>query len=263
MSAHCCGHDDPNRQEPYQGAYRRVLWIALVINAAMFLVEIIAGLASGSAALQADALDFFADAGNYGISLFVVGMALRYRARAALFKGATMFLIGFWVFGITIWSLANGVKPHAATMGAVGFAAMIANGIVLALLWTYRTGDSNMRSVWLCSRNDVIGNIAVMLAALGVFGTGTAWPDIIVATIMATLALQGAYLIVRQASAELESDRIGKPNVGAAPASPALATNGSAQTAAAPTMKDGAHMQNRPGLPLDRTSSKDTTTVPI
>lgn len=173
----------------------------------MFLVEIVAGLAAGSVSLQADALDFMADAGNYSISLFVVGMALRYRAIAALAKGATMGLFGAWVIVATSYHAFAGTLPSAAAMGAVGFAALLANAAVFAILWAYRTGDSNMRSVWLCSRNDVIGNLAVLLAALGVFGTGTGWPDVIVAAVMAGLALQGAWAVIRQATGELHAGR--------------------------------------------------------
>ena len=204
MSAHCCGHQtaapDPLRGNP---GYRRVLWAVLAINIVMFAVEIGAGLAAGSASLQADALDFLGDAGNYAISLFVVGMALRYRAFAALAKGATMAAFGFWVIGITIWHALHGTLPEAATMGAVGFAALAANAASFGLLSAYRAGDANMRSAWICTRNDVLGNLAVLLAAVGVFGTGTGWPDLIVAAIMAGLALQGAFLVLRQALAEL------------------------------------------------------------
>jgi Co/Zn/Cd efflux system component len=203
MSAHCCAHHHEPENRARDARYRNVLWIALAINLAMFAVEIGAGLAAGSASLQADALDFLADAGNYGISLFVVGMALQMRARAALAKGATMGIFGLWVIGATLWHAFNGTLPNAVTMGSVGFAALIANAAVLAILWAYRAGDSNMRSVWLCSRNDVIGNFAVLLAALGVFGTGTGWPDIIVAAIMASLALHGAAQIIRQALGEM------------------------------------------------------------
>lgn len=207
MSAHCCGHDHQEPESRQRDAgYRRVLWIALIINAAMFVTEIGAGLVAGSVSLQADALDFLADAGNYGISLFVVGMALQFRARAALAKGATMGLFGLWVIGATIWHAVSGTLPNAVTMGAVGFAALAANTAVLAILWAYRSGDSNMRSVWLCSRNDVIGNAAVLLAALGVFGTGTGWPDVIVAGVMATLALWGAWQIILQALGELREE---------------------------------------------------------
>src|SRR6266478_5461969 len=185
-----------------QDAYRRVLWAVLAINAAMFAVEVIAGLAAGSAALQADALDFLGDAANYAISLFVVGMALRYRASAALAKGATMAAFGLWVIGTVVWHAWHGTLPSAFTMGTVGLAALLANAATFGLLWAYRHGDANMRSAWICTRNDVLGNMAVLLAALGVFGTGTGWPDIIVAAIMASLAMQGAALVIRQASAE-------------------------------------------------------------
>jgi Co/Zn/Cd efflux system component len=203
MSAQCCHHchdEDPHRADP---AYRRVLWIVLAINTVMFAVEIGAGVIAGSAALQADALDFLGDAANYGISLFVVGMALRYRAAAALAKGATMALFGLWVLGVTGWHAWHGTLPQAFTMGAVGFGALAANGLSFALLWKHRGGDANMRSAWICTRNDVLGNLAVLLAAVGVLGTGTGWPDLIVATIMAALALQGAVLVARQALAEL------------------------------------------------------------
>jgi Co/Zn/Cd efflux system component len=199
----CCDHchsNDPHRGNP---AYRRVLWAVLAINAAMFLVEIGAGLAAGSASLQADALDFFGDAANYAISLLVVGMALRYRAMAALAKGATMSLFGFWIIGTVIWHALHGTLPSAITMGAVGFAALGANAISFGLLWAYRDGDANMRSAWICTRNDVLGNVAVLVAAAGVFGTGTGWPDVIVAAIMASLALQGAWLVIQQSLNEL------------------------------------------------------------
>ena len=164
MSASCCNcPDDPLRG--HEG-YRRVLWAVLVINAAMFAVEVIAGVATGSASLQADALDFLGDTGNYAISLFVAGMALRYRATAALVKGATMGVFGLWVVGTVIWHAVHGTLPSAFTMGAVGIAALIANAASFALLWAYRSGDANMRSAWVCTRNDVLGNLAVLLAAL-------------------------------------------------------------------------------------------------
>jgi Co/Zn/Cd efflux system component len=169
----------------------------------MFLVEIGAGLAAGSASLQADALDFFGDAANYAISLMVVGMALRYRASAALAKGATMGLFGLWIVGTIIWHAMHGTLPSALTMGAVGFAALVANAASFGLLWAYRSGDANMRSAWICTRNDVLGNLAVLFAAAGVFGTGTGWPDVIVAAIMAGLALQGATTVMRQSLGEL------------------------------------------------------------
>jgi Co/Zn/Cd efflux system component len=203
MSASCCQPDCRGPDLGRDGAYRRALWTVLGINAAMFLVEIGAGFAAGSASLQADALDFFGDAANYGISLFVVGMALRYRAMAAVLKGGTMALFGVWVIGTAVWHGVHGTLPNAFTMSAVGFAALAANAASFGILWAYRGGDANMRSAWICTRNDVIGNLAVLLAAAGVFGTGTGWPDIIVAAIMATLALQGATIVLRQSLAEL------------------------------------------------------------
>lgn len=200
MSGHCCS---PKRPELTDSRYRRVLWAAFLINGIMFLIEIVAGLMAGSVSLQADALDFLGDTANYVISLFVIGMALRHRAKAALMKGATMGLFALWVIGAIVWHVVYGTLPRAATMGEVGFMALVANAVVFGLLWTSRKGDSNMRSTWLCSRNDVIGNLAVLLAAVGVFGTGTGWPDVIVAATMAGLGLQGAAQVFRHAFGEL------------------------------------------------------------
>nr|WP_245283846.1 cation transporter [Bradyrhizobium sp. Cp5.3] len=205
MADHCCA-PPPLNLDRHRGdkSYRRVLWAVLAINAAMFLVEIGAGFAAGSASLQADALDFLGDSANYAISLFVVSMALRYRAAAALAKGLTMGAFGLWVIGTVVWHAAHGTLPSAFTMGAVGVAALATNAASFALLWAYRKGDANMRSAWICTRNDVLGNVAVLLAALGVFGTGTGWPDVVVATVMAGLALQGAFVVVQQSTAELK-----------------------------------------------------------
>lgn len=201
MSARCCHSEETTVVSSIR--YRRVLWAALLINAAMFLIEIVSGMLSGSVSLQADALDFLADSANYAISLFVLSAALSVRARASVFKGGTMLLFGIWVAGSTGWHAWQGTIPNVVTMGVVGLAALIANVVVLILLWAYREGDSNMRSVWLCSRNDVIGNVAILLAALGVFGSGTGWPDIVVAAIMAVLAVHSGWLIVKQARKEL------------------------------------------------------------
>lgn len=200
MGADCCTPDITAADT----RFRRVLWAVLIINAGMFLAEIVAGLAAKSVSLQADALDFLGDAANYGISLLVVGMALRYRALAALLKGVSMGLFGLWVLGMTAWQVMQGALPHAFTMTVVGAAALLANAVSLALLYAYRQGDANMRSVWLCTRNDVVGNLAVLLAALGVFGTSHGWPDAVVAVIMASLALQGAWISIRLAMAELK-----------------------------------------------------------
>ena len=201
MSAACC--NDHPEAPPRDARYRRVLWVALAVNAAMFATELVAGLAAGSAALQADALDFLADAANYVISLSVLGLALVWRARAALVKGVTMGLLGLWVAGSTVWHALVATVPEAHVMGIVGLLALLSNAGVAWLLYRYREGDANMRSVWICSRNDALGNVAVLLAALGVFGTGTGWPDVIVAGIMAGLAVWGAAQVVRQALGEL------------------------------------------------------------
>ncbi|MEP7099614.1 MAG: cation transporter [Burkholderiales bacterium] len=199
MSAHCCPPPPPSADP----AYRKVLWTALLLNAAMFAVEIAGSVQSGSVSLLADAIDFFGDAANYALSLAVLSMALAWRARASLLKAASMAGFGIFVLGRAVWSALNGVTPEPLTMGAVALLALAVNVLVAWLLYRYRNGDSNMRSVWICSRNDAIGNIAVALAALGVFGTGAAWPDLAVAVGMAALALTGAWSVMRQARAEL------------------------------------------------------------
>ena len=199
MSAHCCPVPDP----AVDPRYRRILWIALLVNAAMFLVEIAAGLQSRSVSLLADAVDFFGDAANYAVSLAVLAMLPVWRSRAALAKGLTMGAFGMFVLARAAWNASTGILPEPVTMGAVGFAALLANVGVALMLYRYRTGDANMRSVWLCSRNDAIGNVAVMIAALGVFGSGSGWPDLLVAIIMAILALTAAVSVVRIATREL------------------------------------------------------------
>jgi len=185
--------------------WRRALWIALLINAGFFVAEFAAGAAAGSAALQADALDFFGDATNYAISLGVAGMAIAWRSRAAVAKGSTLITFALWVLGSTAWHVFYGTLPRAEVMGVVGIAALVANGGVAFMLYRFRAGDANMRSVWICSRNDAIGNATVLLAALGVFGTGTGWPDIIVAMIMGGLGLWGGWQIVSHGRRELRS----------------------------------------------------------
>jgi Co/Zn/Cd efflux system component len=214
----CCDHCQTSDPERGNSSYRRALWIVLGINAGMFLVEIGAGLAAGSASLQADALDFLGDAANYGISLLVAGMALRYRAMAAFAKGVSMGAFGLWVIATVVWHAVQGTLPSAVMMGAVGFAALTANAISFGILWFHRMGDANMRSAWICTRNDVLGNLAVLLAALGVFGTGTGWPDLVVAATMATLALQGASTVLRQSLGELRQRAAGSRGKGVRPA---------------------------------------------
>ena len=205
MSAHC--HHDHTDTSPSASAdprYRRVLWAALVVNAVMFGVELSAGFAAGSVSLLADAIDFLGDAANYGVSLLVLTMAVAWRARAAMLKSASMVLFGLFVAGRALWALAYGTPPEPMTMGLVGLLALAANVGVAIALYAFRDGDANMRSVWLCTRNDALGNLAVMGAALGVFGTGTAWPDLAVAAIMASLAVTAGVSVMRDARRELK-----------------------------------------------------------
>ncbi|VTZ28314.1 Cation transporter [Methylocella tundrae] len=203
----CC-HNEHCAPAKTTGApqWRRALWIALTINLAMFSIEIAAGVAADSASLQADALDFIGDSANCAISLMVSGLALTWRARAAFAKGATLMAFSLWVIAITVWHALFHAVPEAEVMGAIGLMAIAANGFVALLLYRFRTGDSNMRSVWICSRNDVIGNAAVLLAAAGVFGAGAGWPDIIVASIMALLGLSGGAEIMRHAARDQRTD---------------------------------------------------------
>lgn len=196
-------HDHGSPEAAQDPKYRKILWFALIVNAAMFAIELGAGFSSGSVALLADAIDFLGDAANYGVSLAVLTMAMAWRSKAALLKGACMLGFGVFVLARAIWVAKTGAVPEAATMGSIGFLALIANVTVALMLYRYRTGDANMRSVWLCSRNDAFGNIAVMLAAVGVFGTGSAWPDLAVAIGMASLAIWGGWSVIQHARLEL------------------------------------------------------------
>ena len=198
--AGCCGHEA--RFDGVSADYKRRLWIVIALNAAMFAVEMGAGQVARSQALQADALDFLGDALT---SLAVIGASLRVRSNAALLKAVSLLVMGLWVFGSTLWRVVYVQVPEAQIMGVVGLMALAANLASVALLVRYKDGDANVRSVWLCSRNDAIGNVAVMLAAAGVWGTATGWPDLIVAGIMAALFLSSAFQIIRQALAERRS----------------------------------------------------------
>ncbi|MDM8164802.1 cation transporter [Roseovarius sp.] len=198
--AGCCGHDA--KFDGVSDSYKRRLWAVIAINAAMFAVEMGAGQMAQSQALKADALDFLGDALTYGISLAVIGASVQVRTTAALAKGVSLLLMGLWVMGSTIYRVFVVGVPEAGIMGVVGFMALAANVASVLLLMQYKDGDANVRSVWLCSRNDAIGNVAVMLAALGVWGTTTGWPDLIVAGIMAGLFLTSSVQIIRQALEE-------------------------------------------------------------
>ncbi len=198
--AGCCGNEV--KFDGMSNEYKRRLWIVIALNATMFVVEMTAGHYAKSQALQADALDFLGDALTYGISLAVIGASIRARTNAALAKGISLFFMGAWVFGSTVYRVFYMGVPEAEIMGIIGALALATNLASVFLLVSYKDGDANVRSVWLCSRNDAIGNVAVMIAALGVLGTATGWPDLIVAAIMASLFLSSSYQIIRQALEE-------------------------------------------------------------
>ncbi len=200
MGAHCCNDVKFEGLDP---AYKRVLFIVIAINAFMFLVEMPMGFVGQSQALKADALDFLGDTLTYTISLLVIGKSIQTRARVALLKGLSLALMGIWVLGSTVYTVFYTQQPAAMIMGSVGAAALMANVASVLLLLRFKDGDANVRSVWLCSRNDAIGNVMVMVAASGVWVSGTGWPDLVVAGLMASLFLSGAVAIVRQARAEL------------------------------------------------------------
>ena len=206
MSASCCHQE--RKFDGVSPTFKRALWIVIAINATMFLVEMTAGAIAGSQALQADALDFLGDTATYGLSLYVIGMSLHARTAAALVKGISLALMGLWVLGDTLYQVMVLGVPQAEIMGAIGFLALAANLASVLLLLRFRDGDANVRSVWLCSRNDAIGNVAVMLAASGVWASGTGWPDLAVAAIMAGLFLWSATQIVIQALREYRAQDI-------------------------------------------------------
>lgn len=201
-----CPSDEAAKSAANNPGFRKVLWIALIANAAMFFIEVGASWSAGSVSLLADSLDFGGDAANYALSLFVLGMALQTRAKAALLKGVSMGLYGLGVLGFAAYAAMHGEVPSYATMGVVGLMALSVNVCVAAIQYRYRNGDSNMRSVWLCSRNDAIGNLAVLGAALLVGVTQTAWPDLAVAALMATLGLTASFSVIKQARAEIRGE---------------------------------------------------------
>ena len=206
MSADCCGHGVTF--EGLSTDYKRRLWIVIAINASMFLVEMAAGALAGSQALQADALDFLGDATTYGISLAVIGTSIQIRARAAILKAISLTTMALWVLGSTAYHVLILGVPRAEVMGAIGVLALAANAASVLILMRYKDGDANVRSIWLCSRNDAIGNVAVMIAALAVWSTATKWPDLIVAAIMAGLFLNSSIQILRQSFREMRDARV-------------------------------------------------------
>lgn len=201
MSAVCCDHG-PDMQGNVTRAQRRVVWAALIINAVMFVAEMSGGLIGHSVGLQADAVDFFGDAANYGLSLAVLGMGLGVRSKVALFKGVTMLAFGVWVGGAIVYHAYAGTVPSAPVMGVIGFMALVANVVCALLLFQFRGHDANMKSVWICSRNDAISNIAVMIAASGVWASASGIPDLIVGALIGALALWGGVAVIRAAMDE-------------------------------------------------------------
>lgn len=206
MSASCC--DQVVKFEGLSPDYKRRLWLVIAINATMFLVEMGAGALAGSQALQADALDFLGDATTYGISLAVIGTPIQVRARAAILKAISLTAMALWVLGSTAYHVLILGVPRAEIMGTIGVLALAANVASVLILVRYKDGDANVRSVWLCSRNDAIGNIAVMIAALAVWGTATKWPDLLVAATMAGLFLTSSTQILRQSFREMRGARL-------------------------------------------------------
>lgn len=202
----CCDHNH-GEFDGQDKAFKRVLVIVTLVNFIMFIVEMVAGHIANSQALQADALDFLADAATYAISLAVIGRSLKTRATAALAKGISLSLIALWVLGSTVYNVFFTVVPEAEVMGAIAILAFAANAISVLLLMKWREGDANVRSVWLCSRNDAISNLIVLVAAIGVFGTGTAWPDLIVAAIMAGLFFSSSVQIIRKSLKEMAASK--------------------------------------------------------
>jgi Co/Zn/Cd efflux system component len=206
MGTDCCSHG--TKFEGLSTDYRRRLWIVITINASMFLVEMAAGALAGSQALQADALDFLGDAATYGISLAVIGTSIQIRARAAVLKALSLTTMALWVLGSTAYHVLILGIPRAEVMGIVGILALVANATSVLILMRYKDGDANVRSVWLCSRNDAIGNVAIMIAALAVWGTATKWPDLLVAAIMAGLFLNSSIQILGQSFREMRETRL-------------------------------------------------------
>jgi len=199
----CCDADEIDQGALQVKSFRIALWLALAINGIMFMAEFSSAFLAGSVSLQADALDFLGDTVTYAITLMALGYSMKIRAKVALLKGLSLGLLGIWVYGQMIFYLLSGKTPSFEIMGVMGVIAFFANVISALLLYRYRVGDSNMQSVWLCSRNDALGNLAIIMAASGVFATGSGWPDFVVATFMATLSVTASYRIIRLSMGEL------------------------------------------------------------
>ena len=208
MAVGCCEHEHTHTFDGMDPRYKKILWTVIGLNGGMFLVELAGGALAGSQALQADSLDFAADAATYGLSLWAIGKPLATRATAALIKGASLLGIGAWVLGATLWQLLVLGLPNAPMMSGIALMALVANLTSVMLLARYQQGDANVRSVWLCSRNDAIGNVTVIIAAGLVWLLATPWPDLVVALGMAGLFFQSANRILQQAWAERRQARL-------------------------------------------------------
>ena len=200
--ADCC-NDKTCELEALRGRQSSTLKIVLAINAAMFVVELTAGLIGHSVSLVADSLDMMGDALVYGFSLYVVARDARMKAKAALFKGLIMLGFGLFVLGQTVYRIAVPQLPMFEAIGAIGLLALAANGMCFYLLWRHRENDINMSSVWLCSRNDIIANVTVLFAAAGVWLTQSGWPDIAVGLALSALFLRSALHVLRESLKEL------------------------------------------------------------
>ncbi len=195
--AHCGHHHDKFDHD------RRILWIVLALNFAMFLLEIWQGFEADSTSLLADSMDFLSDSFSYAITLVVLAKSLSVRAHASLLKAALMLILAGLALTQGTYNFMFGHIPVYTTMAWVGACALIVNLVSAGLLYATRGRDSNMRSVWLCSRNDAIANIMIIIAAGLVYATDTLWPDLLVALLIAWLEGTSAIKIIRQARAEL------------------------------------------------------------
>ena len=203
------GHDHSHTFDGMNDDYKRRLMLVTAINVAMFVVEMTAGQLSGSQALKADALDFAADGATYALSFWAIGRPQRVRTGAAVIKGVSLLAMGIWIAATTLYQFFVLGVPEAQVMGLIGFLALAANLLSVYLLFAYKDGDANIRSVWLCSRNDAIGNVAVMVAAVLVAWLNSGAPDLIVAGVMAALFLTSSYQILRQSWTEWNASKSG------------------------------------------------------
>lgn len=203
MSAGCCGNGLDININQVNRKFKQALWIALILNFSMFIFENVQSLMSHSLSLRADAIDFLGDSANYFITLFVLNSAIKTRAKVSMLKAFSMFAFGIWILIEACFRFQSDSIPNSFTMSWVGGLALLVNALVAIILYKFKDGDSNMQSVWLCSRNDAIGNIAVVLASAGVFYFQSKWPDLIVAFFMAVLSTTASLKVMKVVKSEL------------------------------------------------------------